>query len=311
MKDLWVDLYRPKKIDDYIFIDEDHKRRVTEWINVDKTTPHLLLSGPSGTGKTSLALMILSELGVQDCDILRINASAKNGVDYVRDTILNFSGMMPVGDYKYIILDECDHLSMPAQAALRGVIEENSDTTRFIMTCNYPHKIIPALHSRCQSIHIDKLDRDSFIVKIANILIDQNVEIDPDILNMIVDDTYPDMRQCINTCQFYSVGGMLTYSNNSVKTTSDAMEKAATLFRNAKFKEGREYICKNILYEEYEEFYRFMYDNIQIWSDDDVKVGKIIIAIRDGLVKDASVGDREINLSATLVTLELIMKGIL
>lgn len=312
MKDLWVDIYRPKKVDDYIFIDKEHKRRVVEWITVDKTTPHLLLSGPSGTGKTSLALMMLSELGVLDCDILKINASAKNGVEYVRDTILNFSSRMPVGEYKYIILDEADHLSTQAQAALRGVIEENSDTTRFIMTCNYPHKIIPALHSRFQAIHIDKLDKDDFIIKIVNVLIDQKIEIDVDILNKIVDDTYPDMRKCINTCQYNTIDGILTYNKSTTTSSSGGMEVAIDMFKAGKYREGREFICKNISYEQYEDFYRFMYDNTGLWDgNDEDKTRKVIIAIRDGLVKDTSVADREINLSATLVTLELIVKGIL
>lgn len=312
MQDLWVDIYRPKTIDDYIFTNEDHKGRVIQWVNRDKTIPHLLLSGPSGTGKTSLALMLMAELGVHDCDVLKINASAKNGVDYVRDTIINFSSTMPMGDYKYVILDESDHLSINAQAALRGVMEENSDTTRFILTCNYPHKIIPALHSRCQAISINTLDKDNFILKVANILLDQQVEIDMDVLDRIVSDTYPDMRKCINVCQYNTINGHLVYDDNQTSSTSDVMVKAVNLFTKGDYKAAREFVCKNIAYEEYDSFYRFMYENTNLWSADDVnKQNKCILAIRDGLVKDGSVADREINLSATLVNLEMIKEGIL
>lgn len=310
MKDLWVDRFRPETIDDYIFTSVDNKSKVSEWI-AQKSIPHLLLSGPAGTGKTSLALILMKMLDVDDADFLRINASAKNGVDYVRDTIINFSTMMPVGDFKYILLDESDHLSTQAQAALRGVIDENSDTTRFILTANYPHKIIEPIHSRCQSIRVEKLDKDQFIVKIAQILIEVGVDVDPDTLMTHVDATYPDMRKCINNCQRYTIGNKLNLPQSDEVESSEVMLVSTELFKQGKFKEAREYVCKKISYEEYDDFYRFMYDNLELWGNCDEKKSKCIRAIRDGLVKDTSIADREINLSATLVTLEMINQGYL
>ena len=147
MKDIWVEKYRPKTVDEYVFKDEAQKHQVKTWIT-DGGIPHLLFSGSAGTGKTTLAKVLINDLGVQDADVLLINASRDNGVDLIRRKITNFSETMPWGDYKVILLDEADYISAEGQAALRGVMEQYHQSVRFILTCNYPNKIIPALHSK-------------------------------------------------------------------------------------------------------------------------------------------------------------------
>ena len=144
MKDLWVEKYRPKKISEYVFRDDVQKNQVQSWIK-SNAIPHLLFSGAPGTGKTTLAKLLLHELKVDWGDVLQINASSENSVDTIRDKITNFSQTMPFGEFKYVLLDEADYISVNAQAALRGVMEEYASSARFILTCNYFHKIILVL----------------------------------------------------------------------------------------------------------------------------------------------------------------------
>ena len=179
MKELWVEKYRPKTIDGYVFRDDAQKQQVKNWIK-EKTIPHLLFSGNAGIGKTTLAKLLFNELEINEYDILEINASRTNSVDDVRDRIVNFVQMIPFGDFKVVLLDEADYLSPNAQAALRGVMEEYHTTSRFILTCNYPNRIIPAIHSRCQGFHIAKIDQTEFTARVAEILITEEVKPDLD-----------------------------------------------------------------------------------------------------------------------------------
>jgi DNA polymerase III delta prime subunit len=146
----------------------------------------LLFSGAAGIGKTTLAKILFNELDVNDLDVLEINASRTNSVDDVRDKIINFVQMIPFGDFKVVLLDEADYLSPNAQAALRGVMEEYHTTARFILTCNYPNRIIPALHSRCQGFHIERVDITEFTARVATILVEENIEFDLDTLDNYV-----------------------------------------------------------------------------------------------------------------------------
>ena len=193
---LWVEKYRPNKLDNYI--GNDHlKSKVSVYLE-SGDIPHLLLFGRAGTGKTTLAKLLINNI---ECDYLYINASDENSVDVVREKVKNFASTLGFKDMKVIILDECDYITPNAQAALRNLMETYSKHSRFILTCNYPNRVIPALHSRCQGFHIAKIDQTEFTARVAEILITEGVTPDLDTLDTYVKATYPDLRKCINTVQ--------------------------------------------------------------------------------------------------------------
>ena len=301
MKELWVEKYRPKTVDGYVFRDEAQKAQVKQWIK-DKTIPHLLFSGNAGIGKTTLAKLLFNELDVNDLDVLEINASRTNSVDDVRDKIVNFVQMIPFGDFKVVLLDEADYLSPNAQAALRGVMEEYHTTARFILTCNYPNRIIPALHSRCQGFHIAKIDQTEFTARVAEILITEGVTPNLDILDTYVKATYPDLRKCINMVQMNTQDNSLLAPHEGDTGESDWKLEMVELFKAGKIQEARKLLCGTIRTEEMEEVYRWLYDNIELFGSEEQQDQAVLI-IKQGLVDHTLVVDPEINLAATLIRL--------
>jgi DNA polymerase III delta prime subunit len=301
MKELWVEKYRPATVDGYVFRDNHQKEQVQSWIK-QGTIPHLLFSGNAGIGKTTLAKILFNELAIQDLDILEINASRTNSVEDVRDKIVNFVQMIPFGDFKVVLLDEADYLSPNAQAALRGVMEEYHTTARFILTCNYPNRIIPAIHSRCQGFHIERVDTDEFTARVATILMEEAVEFDLDTLDTFVKATYPDLRKCINTVQMNSLEGKLHTPEKGDTGEADYKIEMVELFKKGKISEARKLVCSQARPEEMEEIYRWLYDNITIFGDETLQE-KAILIIKQGLVDHTLVIDPEINLAATLIRL--------
>jgi len=301
MKELWVEKYRPNTIDGYVFRDAHQKEQVQRWIK-ERTIPHLLFSGNAGIGKTTLAKILFKELDANDLDVLEINASRTNSVEDVRDKIVNFVQMIPFGDFKIVLLDEADYLSPNAQAALRGVMETYHTTARFILTCNYPNRIIPALHSRCQGFHIERVDITEFTARVATILMSESVEFDLDTLDTFVKATYPDLRKCINTIQMNSLDGKLHSPEKGDSGQADYKIQMVQLFKAGKISEARKLICSQARPEEMEEIYRWLYDNITIFGEEE-KQNKAILIIKQGLVDHTLVIDPEINLAATLIRL--------
>jgi replication factor C small subunit len=306
MKQLWVEQYRPKDIDGYVFRDETQREQVKQWIK-EGTIPHLLFSGAAGIGKTTLAKILINALGIDTYDVLEINASRENNVDNVRNNITNFVSTMPFGTFKIVLLDEADFLSPNAQAALRGVMEEYSQTARFILTCNYPHKIIPALHSRCQGFHIEKVDHTEFTARAATVLVTEGVEFDLDVLDSYVKAAYPDLRKCLNLLQMNSVDGKLKSPSESNASTADYKLAMVDLFKAGKVREARTLLCSQARPEEMEEIFKWMYNNLELFAQTEEQKDEAIIAIRKGAANASLVADQEINLSATFT--ELIQIG--
>jgi DNA polymerase III delta prime subunit len=305
---LWVEKYRPSNIGQYVFRDEKQKHQVQSWVE-SGAIPHLLFSGSAGTGKTTLAKVLLKELGVDDGDVMFINASSENNVDTMRTKINGFASSLPFGgEFKYVLLDESDYLSQNAQAILRNMMETYSSTCRFILTCNYPNKVIPAIHSRCQGYHIEKLDTNEFTARVAEILITEGINPDLEILDVYVRSAYPDLRKCINMVQQNIVDGALQQPGQGESGESDWILEYVALFQLGKVSEARKLIVSKARAEEYEGVYRKLYENLDWFGQDDMKKGKALLCIRDGLVNHSLVADPEINLSATLLELQYIAK---
>jgi len=302
MKQLWTEKWRPTDIDGYVFRDSAQQDQIKQWID-SGSIPHLLFSGAPGVGKTTLAKILINQLGVDEFDVLEINASRENSVDVIRDKITGFVQTMPFGNFKVVLLDEADYISPNGQAALRGVMETYHASARFILTCNYPNRVIPALHSRCQGFHIDKVDLVEFTARVAKILISEGVEFELDTLDSYVRATYPDLRKCLNMCQMNSTSGTLISPTGDEGGVKEWKLDAVNLFKAGKVIDARKLMCASARPEEMEEVFRWMYDNLELWSKEIEKQDQAIVIIRQGLVNHSFVSDPEINLSATLIEL--------
>jgi replication factor C small subunit len=301
---LWVEKYRPQTVEDYVFVDERQREQVEGWIR-EQSIPHLLLSGDPGTGKTTLAKILINALGVEEFDVLEINASRENGVDHMRGKINGFVQTMPFGPFKVVLLDEADYLSPNAQAALRNDMEAYHTTVRYILTCNYQYKIIPALKSRCHEFHITKTDMDEFTARAAKVLLAEEVEFDLDTLDNYVRATYPDLRKCLNQLQVNSSTGKLLSAVSVGNSEDELLLAATTMFKQGKVLEGRQQLLQylSIYPTRLDDIYRWMYNNLDLWGDTTERKDAAIITIRNGLANLSLVGIPEISLAATLVEL--------
>lgn len=305
MKELWVEKYRPSTLDGYVFFDSTQKETIEYFIK-DKSIPHLLFTGPAGTGKTTLAKILVNELNIDPYDFLQVNASRDNGVDFLKTKIESFVSTIPFGDLKIVLLDEADYLSHNAQAILRGLMETYQSQARFILTANHSNKIIGPLKSRCQQIIIDKSDQTEFTSRAATVLIKENIEFDLDTLDSYVKATYPDLRSCLRLLQTNSLSGKLIITTSTSNSeAADHKLEVVELFKQGKIREARTLLCSNTSADEIEGIFRWLYENLDLWGNVEHQDEAIKI-IRKGIYYHTIVGDPEINLSATLVELSQI-----
>lgn len=301
MKQLWVEKYRPSDLDGYVFTDDHQRGQIEAWIK-EGSIPHLLFSGSAGVGKTTMAKILIEQLGVQDTDVLSANGSKEaRKIEWV-DKLINFCQTMPFGDFKIVLIDEADFMNpQSVQPALRNLMEDYSHSVRFILTCNYPNKILPAIHSRCQSIHIEKTDLTEFTARVATILVEENVDFELDVLDTYVRATYPDLRKCINNVQMNSLKGQL-HKVEITENSKDYRFEMVELFKAGKINEARKLVCSQARPDEIEEIFRWLYDNVAVFGDQ-AKQEKAILIIKQGLADHTLISDGEINLAATLVRL--------
>jgi len=297
---LWVEKYRPTTLDTYIG-NEHLKEKVKVYLE-SEDVPHLLLYGVAGTGKTTLAKVIIKNI---DCDYLYINASDENNVDNVRTKIKNFASSIGFKSLKVVILDEADFLTPNAQAALRNLMETFSKHCRFILTCNYVERIIDPIQSRCQTYKITPPSRKEVAIHLRNILDTEDAMYKLDDLAMIVNAGYPDIRRVINSTQRQIVDGKLKIDVSSVIQNDYKIQLLDMLGNNSSFNDIRKLIADNSV-GEYAELYRLLYDEVETYANG--KVAECILAIAEGEFNDVNVVDKEICFMATLIKIMRIIK---
>lgn len=307
---LWVEDYRPTGLDGYVFKDPKFKSQIEYWLANSEgkriPIPNLLLTGGPGTGKTTIARAILNELGVNKYDVLEINGSNNTGVDAIRDIIKGFCSTWPNGEYKVVHIEEADYLSQNAQAVLRAEMETYADSVRFILTGNYPHKIIPALHSRFQSFHFADLDMESYMGRLVEILLAEGVVFEADDLQSYISTAYPDLRKAINLLQQNTMSGKLSPLSDNTSSTQDYLIQSLSLFQSRRFNDARRLIVSNAQPEDYESIYRFLYQNLELFSATEAGQSEAIVTIAKGLRNHSLVADAEINLAACICELGMI-----
>ena len=293
---LWVEKYRPNKLKNYIG-NEHLKSKVERYIN-DQDIPHLLLYGRAGTGKTTLAKLIIKNV---ECDYLYINASDENSVDAVRFKIRAFASTVGFQDMKVVILDECDYLTPNAQAALRNVMETFSKHCRFILTCNYVERVIDPIQSRCQSYKIIPPKKSDVARHMVNILKIEKVKYDLDDVATLITAGYPDIRRVLNSIQRQVVDGELKVDVSSIIQNDYKIKLLELLGSNAKLQDIRKLIADNSV-SDYSELYRLLYDEVDNYSNG--KVAECILAIAEGQYQDVNVVDKEINFMSTIMKIQ-------
>ena len=302
-ENLWVEKYRPKKIDDCILTSE-LKETFKQFVN-QKELPNLLLSGTAGTGKTTVARALCEELGV---DYIIINGSDEGRqIDTLRNKIKNFASTVSLtetGRHKVVILDEADYMNPESvQPALRNFIETFYKNCRFIFTCNYKNKILPALHSRCTVIDFtiangEKIKAATQLMnRLCNILTEEKIEFDKKVLAELIQKYFPDFRRTINELQRYSVRGKIDSGILFSITEADTKQLVAIL-KEKRFNDMRKWVINNLEKEPsslFSSVYEILYKHLQPQS-----IPQAVLVIAGYQYKSAFVADQEINMVACL-----------
>lgn len=312
---LWTEKYRPRDMENYVFKNPAFEAKMIEWITTGDI-PHIGFFGPAGTGKTSAIDVLINGLEanghIDRFDVMILNMSDE-GIDAVREKIEPAARLTPNGKYRIFVLEEMEQMNQKAQASLKRTMEDYADNARFILTSNEPHKILKPILSRVQNITIEKHDREAYMTRVINILLAEEVDLSSeDSINLVdkyINATYPDFRKTLNTLQSSIVDGKLLKLEDSVDSTANYRALIIDALQNGSIREMRELIVQNVPEDEMDGFFTFLSQNVNMFTSDEITRMKIIVKIRDAMVKQASVSDRELNLSALLCEIDLTVSG--
>ena len=294
---LWVEKYRPNKLEDYV--GNEHLKAKVEGYLESGDVPHLLLYGKAGTGKTTLAKLIVNSI---ECDYIIINASDENNVDTVRNKVKNFASSMGFKPFKIIIMDEFDYMTPNAQAILRNLMETFSKHCRFILTCNYVEKVIEPIQSRCQSFQIVPPTKKDVAIQMSKILKSENIEFDVKDLVPIIDSAYPDIRKVINTCQLNSNKGKLKVDVQNL-LENDYKMKVVDILKSNDDKRNKYMKVRQAIIDskatDFSDLYTVLYDKVDEYAG--ANTSGVILLLGDGVAKSAVAIDKEIIAASTLI----------
>ena len=296
---LWVEKFRPGTLEGYVG-NEHIVEKVKLYIE-SGDVPHLLFYGQAGTGKTTLAKIIANNV---DADVMYINASDENNVDTVRTKIKNFASTIGFRTWKIVILDEADYMTANGQAALRNLMETFSNTTRFILTCNYVEKIIDPIQSRCQAFAIIPPSKIDVAKRVAGILDELSITYDKKDLVAIINAGYPDIRRVLNACQRQVIDNVLRVDNDSI-IQANYMTKLLEILKsdlNKKdaFKEIRQLIADSKV-KDFTNLHKFLFDEIDEYAKG--HIAAVILILAESQYQDSFVVDKELHMMSTIVKL--------
>ena len=294
---LWVERYRPGQLKDYV--GNEHLKEKVEGYLETGDIPHLLFYGKAGTGKTTLAKLIVNSV---DCDYMIINASDENNVETVRNKVKNFASTIGFRSTKIIILDEFDYMTPNAQAILRNLMETFSKHCRFILTCNYVEKVIDPIQSRCQTFQIVPPTKKDVAVQISKILTAETIKFEPKDLVPIIDSSYPDIRKIINTCQLNSSKGVLKLDTNSI-LDSDVKNKIVEILKSKDDKRNKWMNIRQAIadarIQDFTELYTYLYEKVDDYASGNM--ANVILILSESQHKDALVVDKEITFMSCII----------
>jgi len=295
---LWVERYRPRKLDEYV--GNDHLKTKVELYLESGDIPHLLFYGKAGTGKTTLAKLIVNSM---DCDHIIINASDETGVDTIRDKVKTFASTVGFKSMKVIILDEFDYMTPNAQAMLRNLMETFSKHTRFILTCNYPEKIIEAIQSRCQTFQIVPPTKKGVALQVSKILDNEEIKYEPKDLVPVIDASYPDIRKIINTCQLNSIKGELRVDVQNI-IENDYKQKVLKILTDKKLDNRNKYVeIRKVITgskaSDFTDLYSLLYEKVGEYAEGNTS--GVILALAEGQYRASMSVDKEIPTMASII----------